>query len=252
MTPKLSAKWRERLPLCVALLALAVACSAMYYAITTHHRITQQYSNSPYVQVPEQDNSSADAQFYGPIDNAAFVREDYPEYYKCRKYPDNAHIKATDLVPTANVVLTIVYDKAQRRYVVGPGDNQLIKPTEADSLLYPKSKAPVAQQKFTFSFASGVRYFGTFAHYHNSSGWRWSVGGWMYGPHVVNGKSAMDYSLTLFPKDGADMPVYVIIATNPATCAGDGANLPSGFSWKELGSDLVPEYSREGNIHPQS
>lgn len=181
------------------------------------------------------------------------ARREYTEYYQCKTYPDDAHLKPIDLVPTANVVLTLTYNKARNKYVAG-GNSQLIQPAEVDSTFPANSdtKHAIPEQQFAFRFAVGVRYFGTFVYYHATSGWRWGQGGSVYNTHWNGTQRVTDYNLTLFPKDGGDQQLFVIIATNTATCKGDGAGLPTNFSWKDLADDgmLRPEFI-VSNVHPQ-
>lgn len=201
--------------------------------------------------------ASAGVQPYGaasPVDWEAYKAVDahrqYPEYYKCRAYPSDANLTQADLVPTANVVVTITYDKHSKKYVVS-GDPR-ITVHETDSRTTQTDGGHLARmQEFGFSFAGGVHYFGTFSRYTAGDGLRWGAVT-LYGTDQINGRPVPNYYLPLSPGNGPSDPMYVIIATDTRTCHAGKVSVPAEFSWAQLANNglLMPEYYDAGN-HPQ-
>lgn len=184
--------------------------------------------------------------------DATRAHAEYPEYYKCRTYPDDAHLTPSDLIPTANVIVNITYDASKQKYVV-TGDPR-ITVTEQDVVQQPNSDfaKPTTQQMLTFGFGANVRYFATYTQYHSSApGSPFTWGG---GPTLYDNYGGVNhYRLTLTPADSVNAPRYVVVATDITTCAAGTTSLPQGFDWNQLADNglLLPEYYMSGQGHPQ-
>jgi len=196
---------------------------------------------------------STGVQPYGatPVDDyqhqsAVGAHREYPEYYKCKNYPDDADLVQRNLVPTANVVATITYDPDRGKYVVD--NDPRITVHEADSIQPANSDVshPSRVQEFNFGFAAGVHYFATYEHYRSGKGMAWGEVT-LYGTHP-----GPDFYLPVYPGNGTAHSAYLILATDTRTCRNGTVPVPVGFSWPQVAQSglLLPEYYGSGK-HPQ-
>jgi hypothetical protein len=178
---------------------------------------------------------------------AVRVMKEYPEYYPtaCKPYPPASEIKATDAVPFTNVIATLTYSSAKGIYVVASDPRMTVTYTVATEQ---GDNETYRIQKFTFTFAPGVRFFRA---YDGGGG----NGYWSSTPQVFAPSDHAGYTLALMltkQSVKSESPVPVL-ATDTTGCSPSTVPLPSGFDWTRLAQNglFIPEYAASHAGHPQ-
>lgn len=191
-------------------------------------------SSAPVASAPAQ----ADTKTLKELDNqtALHTQDKYIEHYTCRPYPTREVLETTDLIPTANVVVTVNYNGKTKQYEAS-GDKRVkmtisskIEPAGSDL------ERPTKFTTLTWTYASN-----TIKHFIVAQEFRESHG----DPKIstlagVYDAQAKHYSLSL-PTTSTRVYTYRIIATDTTTCEGNNTLTDKWWAQLQKGGLMAPD-----------
>lgn len=148
-------------------------------------------------------------------------------HYRCRTYPPANALKTNDLIPTANVVVTIKYDEKAKQYVAS--SDEQVKMNTSTYIEPPNSdfKEPTKFTKLTWTYANGG-----IKHYIVAEEFRETNGDVKVATLAgVYDQQTKRYTLSL-PTTSTRVYTYRIIATDSTTC--EGKNTLTDKWWAQL------------------
>lgn len=159
----------------------------------------------------------------------------FGQHFACRQYPSADSLTTRDLIPTANVVVTIEFDDKSGSYKVADGDDRVtIAHTTQDIVSYESDEPTTSvEDRFTWRAGKNVKAYAWFKEYQATEGTTWG-GGELYGDLITDTDHPVyDRNLIIANRSASNSTLrYVIVFTDTTTCKGAGA-APDGM-WKDL------------------
>jgi hypothetical protein len=230
-------------------LVLAVSVIMSVLSVIAIHAIRQadpaapatQTATTTATQAPAPSPSIRAISEFERLDNqqAQRVYEQNIWHYNCQKYPAPGVMRMTDLIPTANVVVTINYDAKTKKYEPRANDSRVKLAWKDTKVTLEGATQPTTARTFSWTYRdSTIKHFGLF---HETAGGT----GIYFNGRMVPGfdPKTQRRSFTTHAANGTRTPSYWIIATDEGTC--EGRDQLSRSWWREtvLNAYMVPDAS---------
>ena len=167
--------------------------------------------------------------------NRVLKSDQFGQHFACEQYPSADNLTTRDLIPTANVVVTIKFDDKSGSYKVADGDDRVaISHSTQDIVSYEGDKPTTSvEDRFTWTTDKGVEAYAWFKEYQATEDTTWG-GGELYGDLITDtARPNYDRKLIIANRSAGNSTLrYVIVFTDTTTCKGAGA-APDGM-WKDL------------------
>jgi len=151
----------------------------------------------------------------------------YNWHYRCRTYPPANVLSTNDLIPTANVVVTVKYDEKAKQYVASSNEHVKMSISTYTEPPGPDFKEPAEYTKLTWTYPNGG-----IKHYIVAEEFREANDAVKVSTLAGTYDQATKRYTLAFPTTDTRMHIYKIIATDSTTC--EGKNTLTYKWWAQL------------------